>query len=372
MTCAACNRVAESGLKRCSACNSVRYCNVDCQRAHRKVHRKECVRIAEELERSRRAAAFNTALSKLALNEVVDTSPPTRPDCDICMHVMPPRLYQTEHLACCGNIVCLACSARNSNEYYSPYQENFEEGIWKYHPANIDKTIKEMCCPFCRSWGIVPMNKATMCMFLDRLEQRAKKKDSRALVELAKVYLRGIKGVNTEEWTELWKNGYGQANWSEDLCRLPSRFKRDRIKAIDCLQKAADLGNGDAYYALSQLFYNDQKDASAYFDCLNAAANKGVLDAHRDLAEIAAKRQAMDIAMAHHKILAAAGYSQDPADKLLAGYRNGHISKEEVATSLRAWQSARDEVASENRVWMSNVAAALAPDGTVTPSRAYV
>lgn len=42
--CAACgNRRSKSNtLKKCTACQLVRYCNVECQRAHRKVHRKMC------------------------------------------------------------------------------------------------------------------------------------------------------------------------------------------------------------------------------------------------------------------------------------------------------------------------------------------
>ncbi|KAL7530726.1 hypothetical protein ACHAXR_003642 [Thalassiosira sp. AJA248-18] len=96
---------------RCTACKSVRYCNVDCQRAHRKVHVKECKRISNELENSRRAAAFEAAISELPLVEEVP-SPPALPDCLICAHVMPPKMEQSSYLACCGNVVCMACHSR--------------------------------------------------------------------------------------------------------------------------------------------------------------------------------------------------------------------------------------------------------------------
>jgi hypothetical protein len=48
-----CNSCAQASLrlKTCNACESAFYCNVDCQGAHRKAHRRECKRIAAELER---------------------------------------------------------------------------------------------------------------------------------------------------------------------------------------------------------------------------------------------------------------------------------------------------------------------------------
>ena len=40
-TCAACGKRGEK-LKKCTGCYLVRYCNVDCQKKHRKLHRKDC------------------------------------------------------------------------------------------------------------------------------------------------------------------------------------------------------------------------------------------------------------------------------------------------------------------------------------------
>ena len=45
--CSACGEISDN-LKRCTGCKSVWYCNVTCQKAHRKGHKKECRRIGKE------------------------------------------------------------------------------------------------------------------------------------------------------------------------------------------------------------------------------------------------------------------------------------------------------------------------------------
>ena len=57
-SCASCGqRGSDCRLKKCTACKSVWYCNVTCQKAHRKAHRKECKRIEEERKKADAVAA---------------------------------------------------------------------------------------------------------------------------------------------------------------------------------------------------------------------------------------------------------------------------------------------------------------------------
>ena len=50
--CASCGKSDDAeGLKQCTACYSVWYCNVTCQRDHRKAHKSKCREIAAELDR---------------------------------------------------------------------------------------------------------------------------------------------------------------------------------------------------------------------------------------------------------------------------------------------------------------------------------
>ncbi|EJK71803.1 hypothetical protein THAOC_06721 [Thalassiosira oceanica] len=53
--CANCGKLGSDAvkLKNCTACRLVKYCGVDCQRAHRKKHKKACKRRAAELKDER-------------------------------------------------------------------------------------------------------------------------------------------------------------------------------------------------------------------------------------------------------------------------------------------------------------------------------
>ena len=48
-TCAACGVEGGDSLKACTACFMVKYCNRQCQIAHRKQHKKECKKRAAEI-----------------------------------------------------------------------------------------------------------------------------------------------------------------------------------------------------------------------------------------------------------------------------------------------------------------------------------
>ena len=68
--CANCGMGEESAgdLKACTACKMVKYCNRDCQIAHRPQHKKACKKRAAELH-----------------DEKLFKQPPPKEDCPICM-----------------------------------------------------------------------------------------------------------------------------------------------------------------------------------------------------------------------------------------------------------------------------------------------
>ena len=113
-TCANCGKGEESSgdLKACTACKLVKYCNRECQIAHRPQHKKACKQRAAEL--------YDAALFE---------EPPPPEECPICM--LPPPLYDN-HLgmafhACCGKEICDGC------EYA------------------MDESGAKRLCPFCRT-----------------------------------------------------------------------------------------------------------------------------------------------------------------------------------------------------------------------------
>ena len=93
--CANCGKKGEEStgdLKACTACKIVKYCNRECQIAHRPLHKKACKKRAAELHEE--------ALFK-------EHSP--REDCPICFLSLPLNVAQTTFKSCCGKRICHGC-----------------------------------------------------------------------------------------------------------------------------------------------------------------------------------------------------------------------------------------------------------------------
>ena len=92
--CANCGKGEESSvsLKACMACKMVKYCNRECQIAHRPLHKKACKKRAAELHDER--------LFKQ----------PELIDCPICMLRMPFLITGRRYYGCCGKVICCGCA----------------------------------------------------------------------------------------------------------------------------------------------------------------------------------------------------------------------------------------------------------------------
>ena len=93
-TCANCGKGEESAgdLKACTACKLVKYCNRDCQIAHRPQHKKACKKRAAELH-----------------DEKLFKQPLPNEDCPICMLRIPSLHTGSRYRACCGKTICSGC-----------------------------------------------------------------------------------------------------------------------------------------------------------------------------------------------------------------------------------------------------------------------
>ena len=114
--CAACGKGGD-GLKTCTACKSVKYCNRACQQLHRKEHKKACKKRAAELH-----------------DEKLFAPPPPRDDCPICF-IRLPRDDDTRWMVCCGKRICNGCVCAISSEAARKGLENGKLSLY---------------CPFCR------------------------------------------------------------------------------------------------------------------------------------------------------------------------------------------------------------------------------
>ena len=127
MMCANCGNGEESSndLKACTACKLVKYCNRDCQIAHRPQHKKACKKRAAEL-----------------YDEALFRKQPPREDCPICMLPLPLDLDQSLFKSCCGKLICDGCNV-----------SMMKEGIRK------GKKNEELdMCAFCRTTSASSVN----------------------------------------------------------------------------------------------------------------------------------------------------------------------------------------------------------------------
>ena len=175
-TCANCGKGEESGgdLKACTACKLVKYCNRDCQIAHRPVHKKAC--------RKRAAELHDEALFR--------EPPPEFGDCSICFMRLPLLGSGRRYMSCCGKMICSGC-------FHAPVYDNL---------GNIIANEK---CPFCRTPEATSEEEV-----IERLEKRMEIGDGHAFALMGNYFDRGKYGMPqdsakaVEFWHKAGKYGY--------------------------------------------------------------------------------------------------------------------------------------------------------------------
>ena len=161
-SCANCGKGEDESLhlKECAACKMIKYCNRDCQVAHRPQHKKACKKRAAEL-----------------YDEKLFKQPPPSEDCPICMLPLPSLHSGHRYKSCCGKNLCSGCII----------------AVQRRDSAGL--------CPFCR----VP----TPCSDQEnakRLKHRMKVDDAEAIFHIACYYFGGRFGFpqDIEKSIKLW------------------------------------------------------------------------------------------------------------------------------------------------------------------------
>ena len=216
-TCANCGKGEEAAgdLKACTACHLVKYCNRDCQIAHRPQHKKACKKRATELH-----------------DEKLFKQPLPNEDCPICMLPLPTLLSGHSYKSCCGKIICSGC----------------------IHAVN-KRDLVEQKCPFCRTPA--PHSDEEM---IERLKKRTEADDAEAKCSLGLYYTNGQYGLpqNRVKALELW-NRAAELGVAEAYYNLGIAYKhgdgveRDEKKANHYYELAAMGGDVDARYNLGCL-----------------------------------------------------------------------------------------------------------------------
>ena len=202
-------------LKNCTACLLVKYCGVDCQKAHRKQHKKACKKRAAELKDERLYGQGHE-----------------RPEGDFCPICTQPVSIPTGEYSsfyeCCMKRVCHGC------EY-----------------AAMKRGIDDKCL-FCRA----PRSKGDT-ESLKRVKARVDKKDPEAIKFLGDQYSQGQFGQEkdasraVELWTEAAELGSVDALYHLGLAyRDGEGVGQDVSQCIHFYEKAAMLGHSMARHNL--------------------------------------------------------------------------------------------------------------------------
>jgi len=284
--CANCGKEG-SKLKSCTACKLVKYCNRECQIAHRPQHKKECRKRASELHDE----------------ELFKQPPPLLEDCPICFLLIPTLGTGSSYYACCGKRVCSGCA-------YAPVFDS---------QGNIVSGTKK--CPFCR----IPVPKSYGEM-IERYERRIQANDVLAIYGMGCYYRDGV-------------------------CNGKYGFPQDMNKALELWHQAAELGNAGAYCNIGYAYHNgvgvevDMKKAIHYYEL---GAIGGDVYSRNNLGIFEKDEGNMDRALKHFLIAVRGGYSES-LNEIKELYTNGHATKEEYTKALQSYQAYLAEIKSEQR-----------------------
>jgi tetratricopeptide (TPR) repeat protein len=213
-------------------------------------------------------------------------------ECPICLLPLPINVGLF-FMPCCSKSICKGCN-------YANQKREFEAGL-------------EQRCAFCRE----PVPKSQE--------------------EGDKSVLKRIKENNDPTaMSQMGKTHYNEGDYET---------------AMKYLTKAAELGNADAHYYLSIMYDKGEgveKDKKKEVYHLEEAAIGGHPDARHDLGHEEVKNGRFERARKHFIIGSNLGY-HDSLQILKDLYAIGHVSKEDYADALRAYQTAVEATKSQQR-----------------------
>jgi len=272
--------------------------------------RMNCKDGASDALRDNSIDTISTAIGEIDISDDEDDeddnlfqeSPPPKEDCEICFRPMP---YASEmcgvnpiYHPCCGKMLCAGCVKVSLDE--------------------MDKGNLKRWCPFCR----IPLQTSDK-EYIERVKKRMKLDEAEAFYELGHAYKAGTFG-------------------------LP----KNRNKAFELYNQAAELGSIKAHYELATCLYHGksgvEKDKKKAIQHYKLAAIGGHERARYLLGIIEMSNGNTDLAMKHYIIGAKSG-EEDSLKKVGLGYKAKVVSKDEYAKTLRAYQSSRDEMKSKQR-----------------------
>ena len=317
MTCCASCGIAENDgikLKTCTACKSVRYCSIKCQKDHRLHHKRECKKRAEE-----------------SRDEVLFRQPESSHlgDCEICCQPLLLDERKSTLMPCCSKMVCNSCDMRNRmtevDRAPSPDVSTLASILTQSESAETN--------PF--------RNIATLFKSMPRAELRCP-------------FCRQPRSLNDQEKIEKMLMKRIEVNDPVAMCKMGKQRYRegDYSTAFEWYTKAAGLGDTGAHYLLSCLFLKGEgveKDKKKSIYHMEQAAIGGHPSARHYLGIIEGSNGRRERAAKHWIIASKLGHD-DSINSLRGFNEKGYVSKEDFSEALRGHQAAAEATKSPYRM----------------------
>jgi hypothetical protein len=282
---------------------------VNCQIDHRRAHKKECRRIKKELLEQEEARQNNQegkegqakGNSRHKEEKFSLWNPMPRPECPICMIVLPinPECGGV-YMPCCGKLICPGCMEADA-------------------AATAKIAGKNLGCAFCRHPALKNNREVVKLT-----EKRMELGDASAFYLMAGFFERGERG-------------------------LPL----DTAKAAELVNQAADRGCTRANYSLGQMHLQSKpnfvaRGSSKTRRHWELAAKRGHYSARYNLGAMEDSQGNYDLAVKHWRI--SASYGDTMAIMPLQMYKElGRISEAELEQCKRNADKAIEEMRSEDR-----------------------
>ena len=300
-----CNKEGEPfTLKMCPHCRFAHYCDDDCQKVHRQIHKPQCIKHEQNLKQFLDNMQENINDDVDGDNDNDDDDElfkpiPPKEDCPICTHPLPINIEENVYMPCCGNVLCDSCVKEN-------IRVTKERG----------KKLKPPC-PFCRA--PYPSSEENIILLKKQMDMN----DSEAIYIASVFYMYGMMGLpqDSKKTFELWLRaaelGHSMASYNAALYyEKDVVVPKDMTKAKQYYVKAAKQGSIDSRYNLGVDEWNNNNEHSA----------------------------------SRHLLISAAAGDTDSLNMISKCYRYQLVTKEEYVTVLTAysnvheneWSSARD------------------------------
>ncbi|KAL7553304.1 hypothetical protein ACHAWF_016577, partial [Thalassiosira exigua] len=274
-------------LKACTACKMVKYCNRDCQIAHRPQHKKACKKRVTELH-----------------DEALFRQPPQNEDCPICYLPLPlvANNIGVSFKTCCGKRLCNGCIHAQLKEEIRSGKEIEKVGV----------------CAFCRK-----VDAKTDEERLKQINVLVEKGNADAIATLARYH------------------AMGEMDFPQDMARSSELLHR--AGELGCAEAYYNLGN--AYYFGRGVERDDKKkrkywELAAMSGNVNARSNLGTMEGYAGNDQRAYR----------HFIIAARAGDEGSLKNVKEGFMGGMVTRDEYADALTEYQKRQDETKSEMRV----------------------